>query len=58
MPEAGVRHVDEALHILIAVARYLAANSPTKSAALHTADVTRRLMGASHYIRKSAQLRF
>jgi hypothetical protein len=50
MLEAGVRQVavwgdtDESRHILIAVARYLAAHSPTERAALQTADVTRRLM--------------
>ena len=31
-------------HILIAVARYLAAHSPTERAALQTADIARRLM--------------
>jgi hypothetical protein len=47
MLEAGVRQVaiwgdiDEARHILIAVARYLAA---TERAALQTADIARRLM--------------
>jgi hypothetical protein len=35
---------DESRHILIAVARYLAAHSPTERAALQTADVARRLM--------------
>ena len=50
MMEAGVRqfivwgHTDEARHILIAVARYLAAHSPTERAALQTADIARRLM--------------
>jgi hypothetical protein len=50
MLEAGVRQVavwgdtDESRHILIAVARYLAAHSPTERAALQTADVARRLM--------------
>jgi hypothetical protein len=48
--EAGVRQVavwgntDEARHILIAVARYLAAHSPTERAALQTADIAQRLM--------------
>ena len=32
------------LHILITVARYLAAHSPTERAALQTADIARRLM--------------
>src|SRR5215472_16742735 len=50
MLEAGVRqfsawgHTDEGRHILIAVARYLAAHSPTKRASLQTADIARRLM--------------
>jgi hypothetical protein len=50
MLEAGVRQVavwgdsDEARHILIAVARYLGAHSPTERAALQTADIARRLM--------------
>jgi hypothetical protein len=48
--EAGVRQVavwgdtDKARHILTAVARYLAAHSPTERAALQTADIARRLM--------------
>jgi nitrite reductase/ring-hydroxylating ferredoxin subunit len=50
MQEAGVRQFDEwgntneGRHILIAVARYLAAHSPTERAALQTADIARRLM--------------
>jgi nitrite reductase/ring-hydroxylating ferredoxin subunit len=50
MLEAGVRQAalwgdtDEARHILIAVARYLAAHSPTERAARQTADIARRLM--------------
>jgi nitrite reductase/ring-hydroxylating ferredoxin subunit len=35
---------DEGRHILIAVARYLAAHSPTERAELQTADIARRLM--------------
>jgi hypothetical protein len=35
---------DEGRHILIAVARYLAAHSPTERAALQTADLARCLM--------------
>src|SRR5216684_5949255 len=35
---------DEGRHIFIAVARYLAAHSPTERAALQTADIARRLM--------------
>jgi nitrite reductase/ring-hydroxylating ferredoxin subunit len=48
--EAGVRqftewsNTDEGRHILIAVARYLAAHSPTERAALQTSDIARRLM--------------
>jgi nitrite reductase/ring-hydroxylating ferredoxin subunit len=48
--DAGVRQFgewgssDEGRHILIAVARYLAAHSPTERAELQTADIARRLM--------------
>jgi len=35
---------DEGRHILIAVARYLAAHSPTERSALQTADIARRLL--------------
>ena len=50
MLEAGVRQFAEwgngaaGRHILIAVARYLAAHSPTERASLQTADIARRLM--------------
>jgi len=50
MLEAGVRqftswgNTDAGRHILTAVARYLAAHSPTERAALQTADIARRLM--------------
>src|SRR5246127_4282001 len=50
MLEAGVRqfaewdNTDAGRHILIAVARYLAAHSPTERASLQTADIARRLM--------------
>jgi len=50
MLEAGVRQFrewgngDQGRHILIAVARYLAAHFPTKRALLQTADIARRLM--------------
>jgi nitrite reductase/ring-hydroxylating ferredoxin subunit len=50
MLEAGVRQFHEwgngaaGRHILIAVARYLAAHSPTERAMLQTADIARRLM--------------
>ncbi len=50
MLEAGIKqftvwgNTDEGRHILIAVARYLAAHSPTERAALQTADIARRLM--------------
>jgi nitrite reductase/ring-hydroxylating ferredoxin subunit len=54
--DAGVRqfgewgNTDEGRHVLIAVARYLAAHSPTERAELQTADIARRLMrgGALH----------
>jgi hypothetical protein len=48
--DAGVRQFgewgnsDEGRHILIAVARYLAAHSPTERAELQTADIAGRLM--------------
>jgi len=50
MLEAGVQQfgawgdTDEGRHILIAVARYLAAHSPTERASLQTADIAHRLM--------------
>jgi nitrite reductase/ring-hydroxylating ferredoxin subunit len=50
MLEAGVRqftawgNTDEGRRILIAIARYLAAHSPTERAALQTADIAQRLM--------------
>jgi nitrite reductase/ring-hydroxylating ferredoxin subunit len=50
MLEAGIRQftawstTDPGRHVLIAVARYLAAHSPTERAALQTADIARRLM--------------
>ena len=50
MLEAGVRqstawgNTDAGRDILVAVARYLAAHSPTECAALQTADIARRLM--------------
>ena len=50
MLEAGVRqfgewgNADPGRHILIAVARYLAAHSPTERAALQTADIAQRLL--------------
>jgi hypothetical protein len=50
MLEAGVRQfalwgdTDEGRRILVAVARYLAAHSPTERSALQTADIARRLM--------------
>jgi nitrite reductase/ring-hydroxylating ferredoxin subunit len=50
MLEAGVRQFREwdddvaGRHILIAVARYLAAHSPTERAMLQTSDIARRLM--------------
>ena len=50
MLEAGVRqfgewgNIDQGRHILIAVARYLAAHSPTERSAFQTADIAQRLM--------------
>jgi hypothetical protein len=50
MLEAGVRqftawgNTEEGRHILVAVARYLAAHSPTERAAQQTADIARRLL--------------
>ena len=50
MLEAGVRqfrewgNCDQGRHILIAVARYLAAHFPTQRALLQTADIAQRLM--------------
>ena len=35
---------DQGRHVLIAVARYLAAHSPTERSAFQTADIARRLM--------------
>jgi hypothetical protein len=40
----GRGNTNEGRHILIAVARYLAAHSPTERAALQTADIARRLV--------------
>jgi hypothetical protein len=53
MLEGGIRqfstwgNTDEGRQILIAVARYLAAHSPTERAELQTADIARRLMRGS-----------
>jgi len=50
MLEAGVRqffawgNTDEGQHVLVAVARYLAAHSPTERGTLQTADIAQRLM--------------
>jgi nitrite reductase/ring-hydroxylating ferredoxin subunit len=50
MVEAGIRQFrewgsgDAGRHILVAVARYLAAHSPTERAMMQTADIARRLM--------------
>jgi hypothetical protein len=49
--EAGVRQFQEwgnddaGRHILVAVARYLAAHSPTERASYQTAEIARRLLG-------------
>ena len=48
--DAGVRqfgelgNTDQGRHILIAVARYLAAHSPTERSAFQTADIAQRLL--------------
>jgi nitrite reductase/ring-hydroxylating ferredoxin subunit len=53
MFEAGVRQFTEwgdtaqGRHVLIAVARYLAAHAPTERSALQTAEIARRLMRAA-----------
>ncbi|ACA19884.1 Rieske (2Fe-2S) domain protein [Methylobacterium sp. 4-46] len=58
MLEAGIRQfaewgdTDAGRHILVAVARYLAAHSPTERAALQTADIARRLMRGSELHRE------
>jgi ParB-like chromosome segregation protein Spo0J len=50
MLEAGIRqftvwgNTDEGRHILIALARYIAAHSPTERASLQTADIAQRLL--------------
>ncbi|MDE5455871.1 Rieske 2Fe-2S domain-containing protein [Bradyrhizobium sp. CSA112] len=60
MLEAGVRQfdvwgaTDEGRHILIAVARYLAAHSPTERASLQTADIARRLMRGGELYQEAA----
>ena len=62
MLEAGVRqfrewgNCDQGRHILIAVARYLAAHSPTERALLQTADIARRLMRGGE-LHREAQAR-
>jgi hypothetical protein len=55
--DAGVRqfgewgNTDEGRHILIAVARYLAAHSPTERAELQTADIAGGSCAAVSFIR-------
>jgi nitrite reductase/ring-hydroxylating ferredoxin subunit len=61
MLEAGVRqflewgNTAQGRHILIAVARYLAAHSPTERALLQTADIARRLMRGGELHREMAR---
>jgi nitrite reductase/ring-hydroxylating ferredoxin subunit len=61
MLEAGVRQFhewgnsDQGRHILIAVARYLAAHFPTQRALLQTADIAQRLMRGAE-LHREAQL--
>jgi hypothetical protein len=63
MLEAGVRqfaewgNTREGSHILIAVARYLAAHSPTERAALQTADIAHRLMRGGELHQEAATAR-
>ena len=60
MLEAGVRQfmewgsTDEGRNILIGVARYLAAHSPTERAALQTAGIARRLMRGGELHKEAA----
>jgi nitrite reductase/ring-hydroxylating ferredoxin subunit len=60
--EAGVRQFsewgngDQGRHILIAVARYLAAHWPTERALLQTADIARRLMRGGELHSRDANL--
>lgn len=60
MLEAGVRqfavwgNTDEGRHVLIAVARYLAAHSPTERGTMQTADIARRLMRGSDLHQETA----
>ena len=62
MLEAGVRQFsewgngDQGRHILIAVARYLAAHWPTERALLQTADIARRLMRGGELHSRDANL--
>ena len=62
MLEAGVRQFrewgngDQGRHILIAVARYLAAHFPTERALLQTADIASRLMRGGE-LNREAQAR-
>jgi hypothetical protein len=60
MLEAGVRQFHEwgdataeGRHVMIAVARYLAAHSPTERAAYQTADIARRLLRGKDLHRQS-----
>jgi nitrite reductase/ring-hydroxylating ferredoxin subunit len=59
MLEAGIRQfnecgdIDAGRRVLIAVARYLAAHSPTERAALQTADIAQRLMRVSELHREA-----
>ena len=59
MLEAGIRqfqewgNTGEGRHILVAVARYLAAHSPTERAVFQTADIARRLLRGRRALRNS-----
>jgi nitrite reductase/ring-hydroxylating ferredoxin subunit len=62
MLEAGVRQFhewgdcDQGRHILIAVARYLAAHFPTERALLQTADIASRLMRGGELHREAQEM--
>ncbi len=61
MFEAGVRQwrewggAEEGRHILVAVARYLAAHSPTERAEFQTATIARRLQGGGRFYEEEGE---
>jgi hemerythrin len=52
----AARESDQGRHILIAVARYLAAHFSTQRALLQTADIATRLMGGGELHREARSL--